>query len=50
MSVCEGFFRNKGVAAVVLERVTESCSFGSTLRCVEVARGLDDLPELLVCV
>lgn len=50
MSVREGFFRNKGIAAVVLERVAESRSFGSTLRCVEVASGLDDLAELFVCV
>jgi hypothetical protein len=50
VSVREGFFRNECVATVVLERVTESRGFGGTLSCMEVARGLDDFPELLVCV
>jgi hypothetical protein len=50
MSVRECFLRNKGVAAMVLEGVTESRSFSGTLSGVEVTRRLNDLSELLICV
>jgi hypothetical protein len=50
VTVRESFLCNEGVAAVVLEGVAECCRFGGTLSGVEIARGLDDLSQLLVCV
>ena len=50
VAIREGLFSDEGIAAVVLERVTEGCSLSCTLGCVEVARGLYNLSELLVCV
>jgi hypothetical protein len=48
VTVCEGFFGDESVAAVVLEWVTECGRFGGTLGCVEITSRLNDLSELLV--
>jgi hypothetical protein len=50
MAVRKGFLCNESIAAVVLEGVAECCRFSGTLRGVEIASGLDDLSQLLVCM
>lgn len=50
VSVCEGFFHDECVAAVVSERVAEGGRFGGALRGVIVARCLNDAPEFAVGV
>lgn len=48
VSVREGFFDDKGVGRVVVERVAESGGLGGALGGMVVARGLDDLAEFAV--
>jgi hypothetical protein len=50
VAVGEGFLGDEGVAAVVLEGVAEGGCFGCALGGVEVASGLDNLSDLLVCM
>jgi hypothetical protein len=50
VAVGERLLGDEGVAAVVLEGVAEGGRFGGALGGVEVARGLDDLAQLLVGV
>jgi hypothetical protein len=50
MTIRQSLLRNKGIAAVVLEGIAQSGSFGGTLCCVEVTCSLYDFPQLLVCV